>query len=146
MAANVKFIRGQNVTLRFYQNGTTKYVAAKNWDIEANGTEVNEGVNGENRDRLDYILNGYTGSFDAYQSDMELMKAIIDQQQAEDDQGPPVIQTFAVQIVLRDGTRKAYLLQEAVVGPFKQSMSTRADPFMLNVKFRCRYMKEIQTI
>ena len=80
MAGNDPFIRGENAVLRVYQQRGAAvspiYIPIKNWKINENATEVVEGVQGENRDRLDKVTNYYDITFDAYLQDIELWTAI----------------------------------------------------------------------
>ena len=146
MATNIPFFRGQNVVLKFFQEGKPVYLAAKNWDVEENATEVAEGVNGEHRDRLDKVTNYYTASVDVYQTDQEVVEAYMAAQDADDNNLLPKKQTGAIQINHRDGTRAAYLLQEMKVGPMKLTNSSRSDAVMLNLKMRFRFYKRIPSI
>jgi hypothetical protein len=146
MAANIPFFRGQNCVLKAYQNGKPVTLLAKVWDVDENATEIAEGVNGEHRDRLDKVTNYYSTSVDMYQTDQEVMQAIMDAQDVDDANGLPLKQTCAIQINHRDGTKAAYILQECKFGPFKESQGGRADAVMLNLKIRFRYFKPVPTI
>lgn len=146
MASNVPFFRGKDVVLKLYQDGKPVYIAAKNWDVEENATEVAEGVNGEDRDRLDKVTNYYSASVDIYQADQTFMDAYIAAQAKDDASVLPLKQSAAIMIKHRDGTRAAYLLQEAKFGPTKTTQSGRADAVMLNVKVRFRYYRKVPTI
>lgn len=150
MAANDPFFRGEDVTLRFYQQsgGAMKnvYIAAKNWEVEEDATEVAEGVGGENRDRLDKVTNYYRGSVDIFQADQEVMNAIIAAQDTDDANQFPLKQNFAVLIKQVGGVSAAYLCQEAKVGPWKKTMSSRQEVVMLGLKFRFRFYKKIQSL
>lgn len=146
MASNSPFFRGKDVVLKFYQNGKPVYIAAKNWDVSEEATEAADGVNGEERDRLDKVTNFYSASVDIYQSDQTLMQAIMDAQEADDKSLTPLRQSGAVQIKQRDGKRAAYLLQEMKAGPFKMTQSGRTDVVMINLKMRFRYYKSVPSI
>lgn len=145
MAVSDKFFRGQNVTFKFYQNGKNVYIAAKNWNVNQNGTEINDGVNGEQRDRLDFITNSFSASVDMYQSDQEFMQALMDAQSANDAQGLPLKQTAAIQIRHRDGTKATYLLKECCVGPWGTTMSGRTEAVMMNIKLRFAEYSPVQS-
>lgn len=140
MASNAKnnfpFVRGEHITFKYYQSGSPVYFQATNWTCEANGTEVAEGVNGENRDRLDYVLNYFSASIDMNQTDEEPMNAIIADQENEDAANLPLDRQAAVLIRHRDGTKAAYLLKDCVIGPWNTAMSGRADPYKLTLKLR----------
>ena len=146
MATNIPFFRGQNVVFKFYQDNKPVYIAAKNWEVEENATEIADGVNGENRDRLDKVTNYYTASLDIFQTDQEVMEAYLAAQQADDDNQLPKRQTAAVQITHRDGTRAAYLMTEVKAGPMKVTNSSRQEAVMLNLKLRFRFYKAVPSI
>lgn len=144
--ASIPFFRGQNVVLKFYQNNKPVYLQAKNWDVEENATENNDGVNGENRDRLDKVTNYYTASVDVFQTDQEVVEAILAAQEADDFNELPLKQTAAIQISHRDGTRAAYLMTGVKAGPFKMTNGSRSDAVMLNLKMRFQFFKKVPSI
>ena len=146
MAANIPFFRGKDVVFKFYQDGKPVYLAAKNWDVDENATENADGVNGEDRDRLDKVTNYFTASLDVFQADVNAINTYIAAQDADDQSLLPLKQSGAVQIRMRDGTRAAYLLQEMKMGPCKLSMSSRQEAVMWNVKLRFRYFKQVPSI
>lgn len=146
MAKNaIPFFRGQDVVLKVYQNNAPIYLAAKNWTVEENATEINEGVNGEPRDRLDKVTNYYSGSVDVYQTDQEVMQACIDNQVPDDNSSLPLPQAGAVQIRHRDGTRAAYKMTGMKLGPWSENQSGRDQAVMLTLKFRFQYWSAVQS-
>ena len=145
MSSNIPFFRGQNVRLKFYQSGAPVYLAAKNWSVEENAAEIADGVNGEDRDRLDKVTNFYSASVDVFQTDQEVMQAIIDAQTTDDVAGLPLKQTASIQIRHRDGTKAAYLLKEVKAGPFTTAMTSRQDAVMVTLKLRFRYFAPVQS-
>lgn len=146
MAANIPFTRGQNVTLKFYQDGKPIIIQAKNWKVEENATEAADGVNGEIRDRLDKVTNYYTATADLYQADSSVMQSILAAQDADDAQGLPLKQTAAVMKAHRDGTRSAYMMQECKFGPWTDDAPGRSDTIMISFKLRFRFWKKIPTL
>lgn len=146
MASSIPFIRGQNVKLRFYQNGRPIYIPVKNWKVTENATENADGVNGEKRDRLDKVTNFFEVTFDVFQENEDLMTAIMDAQEVDDSAGLPLKQTFAVQKEIRDGTKLAYICTEAKVGPWEETMSSRQEANMIGMKARFRWYKKVPSI
>ncbi len=146
MAFNSPFNRGKDVVLRIYQDGKAIYIAAKNWDVTENAVEVADGVNGEQRDRLDKVTNFFSCSVDIFQTDMAIVKKMMEAQAADDASALPLVQTAAVQIKNRDGTRNVFLLKECKFGPLTLTESGRSDAFMLNLKIRCRFFEEAQSV
>lgn len=146
MASNAAFFRGQNCALRLYQNGKSITVMGKNFDVEENASENNDGVNGEYRDRVDKTTNYFTCTVDLFQNDQEQMDMMLAAQDVDDAAGFQLKQSAAVQIQQRDGTRAAYLLQECRFGPWKQTYGGRDEAVMMNLKIRCRYVRRVQAI
>lgn len=145
-SSSIPFVRGQNVILRLYQQNKPIYVACKTHDIEENATEVVDDVGGENRSRLDKVTNYFTLSLDVFQADQEVIKSYMTAQDADDAAILPLIQNAALLIKNRDGTRAAFVLQEAKIGPMKLSMGGRDDAFMLNLKIRFRFFTPVPSI
>ncbi len=143
--ADVKFFRGENATLKFYQNGKPVYLACKNWSVDQNATECADGVNGEMRDRLDIVTNYFSASADIFQSDQSVMQKLMDAQSIHDAAGLPPNQSGAIQIRHRDGTKANYLLKGMTVGPWGMNNSGRADAVMLNVKMRFEKFDPVQS-
>ncbi len=139
MATNIPFIRGRDVKMKLYQDSKPVLIDAKNFDLEENATENADGVNGEDRDRLDKVTNYYTGTVDIYQSDQHVMQMIMDAQVQDDAAGLPLTQFATIIFNNRDGTRTTYLLKECKFGPFKDTAAGRGDTAMLNLKIRGRY-------
>lgn len=149
MAFNDPFVRGENAVLTFYQQSGAALkkvnIACKNWKVSENATEIAEGVNGENRDRLDKVINYYECTFDIYQPDVEFMTAYIAAQDNDDANGFPLKQTFAVMLKTPRGNY-AYSCQEGKVGPCDTNLSSRSDAVMVSVKARFRYYKQIPAV
>lgn len=144
--ANVPFFRGENVTLKIYQSNSRVVFPGKSFSVEQNATEVADGVNGENRDRLDIVTNSFSGSVDIYQADQTVMNALLAAQTAHDAQGLPLPQHGAVEIRQRDGIVAVYLMTEMVLGPWTNNASGRSDAVMLTLKFRFREWKPMQSV
>lgn len=132
-------IRGRDVKMKMFQDGKPILIDAKNFDIEENATETNDGVCGEDRDRLDKVTNFYSGSVDIYQQDQHVMAKVIEAQDVDDAADAPLTQYATFIFKNRDGTRTVYKLSECKFGPFKDSASGRGDNVMLNMKIRGRY-------
>ncbi len=145
MANDTKFFRGENAVLKYYQNGKPIYIACKNWSVDQNATECADGVNGEDRDRLDIVTNYFSASADIFQNDQSVMQSIMDAQAAHDAAGLPPRQAGAIQIRHRDGTRANYLLKEMTTGPWGMNNSGRADAVMLSLKFRFTKFTPVQS-
>ena len=64
--AAVPFLNGKDAKMKIFINGTEMVANAKNWTVTADVTKTADGVNGEDRDRLDSFVNFYTYSATCY--------------------------------------------------------------------------------
>jgi hypothetical protein len=144
---NLPFFRGEHVTLKFYLNGASVLLNCTNWTVETNHTEIAEGINGENRDRLDIVLNYYQATFDVNQNDQTVMNALIADQDNEDAGALPLPKSAAILIRQRDGQKAAYVMTgDLMLGPWSKNMSGRPDPVKLNCKMRFTKFSAAPTI
>lgn len=146
MSASIPFVRGSNSTFKVYFNNRPLYLPCKVWNVDESATEHADGVNGEDRDRLDKTTNFFDTQLELFQSDMTVMQSYLDAIAADDAQGLPTVQTCALRLKLRDGTSANFILKECKVGPMKLASSGRADPIMLSLKVRSRYFVPVPSI
>jgi len=139
------FLRGKDVVLRFTQQGRPIYLAGKNFQWSQVAVEAADGVNGEDRDRLDLITNYYEGSVDLYMADESVVQALIDQQTNDDAGGSPFVQTGSVRIQHRDQTKAAYKMKQMKLGPWTYNVGGRTETAMFTVKFRFSRWEQTQT-
>ncbi len=144
--SNIPFTRGQNVTLRLFQNGSPVYITTKNFKVEENATEAADPVNGEIRSRLAKVTDYYSFSCEIYENDKVFMDAYIAAQEAEDAQGLSLPQAASVQKKMRDGTRVAYAMQEACFGPWDYAPGEKSSASMHSLKGRFRFWKQLPSI
>lgn len=144
--AAIPFVRGRDAVFKLYQQNKPIYLPCKTWDIDENATENADGVNGEDRDRLDKVTNYFTCKLEVFQQDQSLILAYMAAQNQDDASLLPLVQTGAIQIRQRDGTRAAYLLEEMKIGPLKETLSSRQEVVMLSLTVRFRYWKPVPSI
>lgn len=144
MSDNAKFFRGENTLLKIYQQAKPIYVAGKSWKCTQDATQCVDPVNGEKRDRLDLVTNYYDASLECYQSDQEILTALMASQETADNAGLPLKQTAAILIEHKDGTKAAYMLTECVFGPWDTGSSDRTSAVMISLKIRFRFFKKAQ--
>lgn len=140
------FYRGRDVTLRLTSNGKPVYFAAKSFQWEQVAVEAADGVNGEDRDRLDLITNYFQGTVDIYAADQTQMQMLLDQQTNDDASGSPFKQTGSVRINHRDGTRSAFKMIGMKIGPWTKNLPGRTEIGMLTLKFRFTRWEQTQSI
>ena len=61
------FVSGKNTTFKAYWNAQVWTLAVKSWSIEEVAVEAEDGVNGEQRDRLQKITKYFKCTFDCWE-------------------------------------------------------------------------------
>lgn len=144
MAASQKIVpamTGRHATLVIFQDNAKKSFPFKSWDIKPNVTKHNDGVNGEDRDRLDVTLNYYEITGEMFTVDMEILKAHLAAQAARDAKTVPLDEKGAVRFQPNDGTKISYVLQSLVIDDFNIKNSGRSDKLMTSFSARFTNLK-----
>lgn len=137
--SDVPFFRGQESVFRFFFDGAEVLLNAKSWDVKVNVTKIADGVNGEDRDRLDRTVNYFEITADCFQRDTKLLEAALADIDNDDQSVTPLDKGGGVRIKIRDGSKKAFLCKEMNWDDFNVTASGRSDRTMCKVSFRCRY-------
>lgn len=137
---------GRNATLVVFQDNAKLNLPCKTWNIKPNVTKHADGVNGENRDRLDVTLNYYEGTFEMYTTDLEVLTKHLEAQAVRDDFTLPLDQKGAVRFNLNDGTRKSFVLLGMVIDDFDAKNGGRNEKFMVTQSFRFTDLKDSKAV
>jgi len=139
--ADLPFLRGQQAVLRFFSGSSEVVLNAKNWKANPNVTKIADDVCGEDRSRLDRVVNYWEYSADCYTRDMAALDAFL-ADVANDDTGvAPLDKGAGVRVAPRDGSRKAYVATEVTWDSVDTNAAGRGDRVMITVTFRSRYYK-----
>ncbi len=141
MASKIPFMTGVQSTCAFFIGPTKREIATKTWSITRDVTKINDGVNGEDRDRLDAITNFYDIALEVYAPDAKMVKAFIEDQANDDSGVAPLEKAFSVKLKPRDGTKSGFVCTEVVLGDWKIASSGRTDRLMVTIPLRARYVK-----
>ena len=137
--ASTPFFSGKDAVLRLFINGKETILNAKSWDASPNITKVNDGVNGEDRDRLQSIVNYFEFSASCYMDSGAQIPDVLAYYANNDAQVLPFDAAAAIQFKILDGSKKAFVAKEVTVDDVKISNSGRTDRVMLSLNFRARY-------
>jgi hypothetical protein len=137
---------GKDASIRLFINGQEVVLLAKTWEIGPNTTEVSDGVNGEQRDRLQSITNYFEGNISCFQSDTKALAALIANEQNDDAEVPPFVKTLGFNFKILDGTRQNFIGRETVLGAWKVNQSGRSERVMLAIPIRCRWFIPVPTV
>lgn len=142
--AEIPFLKGQQSVFKFFVDGTEILLNAKSWNVKVNVTKIADGVNGEDRDRLDRVVNYFEISADCFQRDTKLLEAALKDIQNDDTSVTPLLKAGGVRLKILDGSRKAFLCKEMLLDDFDFVASGRADRSMAKVTMRCRYFESVK--
>jgi hypothetical protein len=134
---------GKDAVIRFFFNGSEVPVLAKTWEIGPNVTDVADGVNGEQRDRLQTIVNYFEGTMTVYQNDVSALLQLLSNINNDDLEVLPLDKTFGFNFKILDGTRQNFVGKEGVIGAFRVNQGGRTERVMLSIPFRCRYFSQV---
>jgi len=149
MAASTKilpFMKGKDGKLAVIQDRVRLPYDTKTYSIKPNVTKLNDGVNGEDRDRLDIVLNYYEGSFQMYLKDAQVIRDWLAAQAARDARTAPLEQEGGVRFYPNNGTRQSFILVDLILDDFDFSSNERGANQMITVNFRCGDLKEAKTL
>lgn len=139
------FAIGQNAILQLFYKGN-KYgdeMDVVSWDATENVTEVNDGVCGEDRDRLDTILNFIVVSLTMKVVLFDKIDAMIQHRADQDAQAPGDIALGMSLSPRAKGKGATYGFSECTLGAMKLSAGGRADRLQLTKTVRARYWNKI---
>lgn len=140
----VPFIKGKNSTLKYFQNGDKVDLKVKTWEIEEDGTEIADGVNGEDRDNLDYEVNFYKVRLSLFQESLAVLEKFLDDRTNQDAGVQPLEKVFGLVIKPNDGSKKAFVLSgQGTVDSWKLSSGGRTDRTMLDMPMRFQRLKKV---
>lgn len=144
--ADLLFLKGINSVFKFYLDGSEIVLNCKSWDCKVNVTKISDGVNGEDRDRLDRVVNYFEITADCFQRNMDILQAALKDIQNDDSVVPPLDKAGGIRMKIYDGSKKAYLCKEMVWDDFSMNASGRADRTMMKLTMRFRYFTEVKSI
>lgn len=144
MAASQKIVpamTGRHATLVLFQDNAKKNFPFKSWTIKPNVTKHADGVNGEDRDRLDVTLNYYEFSGEMFQVDLEALEAHLEALEARDAKTIPLDQKGAIRFQPNNGTKASFVLQGMSIDDFDLKQGGRNEKLMVSVTGRFTNLK-----
>jgi hypothetical protein len=127
-------------------NGGRWPVLVKSWRVQEQAVEAADGVNGEQRDRLQKITQFYKAMFDCYDSGNEnTLSNLIQNQSNEDAQLPDLPVAGGLLFTFRGnrGIRQAFTLKNGTLGPLDMNMGGRTSALNHALSYRFQYFTQI---
>jgi len=144
MAKPNPFFVGRDCKLKFFIAGVSiGELDAKSFNVKKVATAVADGIIGEDRDRLDSIVNHYELKLTCHNADLKKLVALLADQELIDEGGIPTDQAMAIVIRPKDGSKTGFQASEAVFDDWSFDIGGMTERAMLEIPIRCRYFKAV---
>lgn len=140
------FISGKNAQFIFFQDSNRVVLDVRTWDVGPNGEAVADGVNGEDRDRLQFIINFFEINCECFLQGVEPIRAMLANQAENDLNVEPLEKGIGLIIQPNDGTQAAFEAGEVTTDAWKWNSPGRVDRGTLNIPLRSRTFEEVPTL
>lgn len=140
------FWSGKNSKFLFFYDGQQVTLHVQNWSVKPNVTEAADGVCGEDRDRLQTMVNFYEISVTAWNTDLAPVEKLLANIDNNDANVQPKDKTAVLSIKPNDGTSAAFVASEISIGAWELSVGGRTERATLTVPMRARFFKPAPTL
>lgn len=144
--ANKPAIRGKDSTLKLFIGDKTIPIDVRRWRAAENATEIEDNVCGEDRARLDKVVNFYTVTLELLTSDATLIRELLKDQQNDDAGAIPQEKAVAGLLREKGGKKFAWRMSGVVLGAWDIGADDRASAVNQNVPLRCQYFEEVPVV
>lgn len=139
---DIPFFSGKDAVFRLFLGGPEVVLNAKTWNCKLNATKVADGVNGEDRDRLQTIPNYFEMNSDCFMNNSKLIDAAVSVIANSDAGVAPLQAAGGMRIRILDGSRVSYIATELVLDDWDIRQGGRTDRVMMGLPMRFRYFKK----
>jgi hypothetical protein len=141
------FFRGKDVTLIFLRDSQRVEFKCKTIDVKRNATNANDGVNGEDRDRLDSITNFYEIQIECFMEDARELQMLLDEDAQRDTRTQPLENGVGLLVRPNNGTKYSAQASQVTIDDWDWSAAPgRTEASMLKVPLRARYFNTIPSV
>ncbi|HEU4728386.1 MAG TPA: hypothetical protein VFT22_10865 [Kofleriaceae bacterium] len=141
-AGPAPFFLGKHCKFRFFQNAQAVTVDVLKWSVKPNVTKYQDGVNGEDRDRIGRETNFFEGTFECRQVDTSALKALLASQDNDDAGVVPLDQAVGVTVTPPNQNKAAFVGKGVVIDDWEWASEGRTERHRLTIPFRCRYFDQ----
>ena len=143
MASTKPFMVGKNFKAKFFLDGSAVVLDIESIDVKANVTEINEGILGEDRDRLQAETNFFEISLTCKVIDTAVVEAVIKNTSNDDAKVEPLSKDFALIAQPNNGLTKGFTAREICIGAWGLSIPKRTELVSFTLPLRARYFETI---
>jgi len=138
--ASIPHASGKDATINLFINGSAvATLDIKSWSCKRNTTKIDDGVQGENRDRLDAITNSFSIDLEGFNQTMTKLQALLTDLANDDAQVQPTDKQVSFVIKPRDGTKVGFLAKGCCLDDWEIGAQGRTDRIMSKIPLRAQY-------
>jgi hypothetical protein len=142
----VDFWSGKDSRVVLMQDDEQVVLDVLNWSCKPNGVKAADGVCGEDRDRLQFIVNFYELTLSCKQTKTQAIAAFLDAQ-ANLDTGVADLQRGVYMLINPlDGTQGAFQATQVTLDDWDFRAGGRSERNDLNTPLRARYFTPLPTL
>lgn len=143
MPMPIPAMKGKSAFLKLFVDNSKKDVAIKSWEFGPDVTKINDGVCGEDRDRLDVEVNFFTIMLTLYVIDAKIIATFISDQAAMDTGLQPTEKAVGGVLKPQDGSKFGFAMKECTIDDWKLACAGRTDRSLITLPMRARYLDQV---
>lgn len=137
------FMKGKDSTLvLFVKQIKVAALDVQEYELGPDVEKIADDVDGEDRSRLDKVINFYNLSLKCFNATGDKMIMLLDYDVTVDTNNQPQVD-FGLQLKEIGGSKRQFGLEECVIDDWKWAGGGRKDRSMLTIPIRGRYYKKL---
>jgi hypothetical protein len=141
------FYSGKDTKVVFFIDGAKVTVDVTSWSAKPNVTDANDGVCGEDRDRLQTITNFYEVSLTCKQTGVDDLKKLLVDTDNDDAAALPLDKQIGILVRPHNGTSVGFVTSgDTAIGGWDWASPGRSERQTLTIPIRAQYFKPVQTL
>jgi hypothetical protein len=141
------FLSGKDAVMRYFQDDNeVATLNVKSWEFGPKVTEFQDGVNGEQRDRVGSQTDSYEINLELYVDTLEQIDVLIKDRDNEDARAVPLNKSALMQLFPRGAGQKAYAFTDLAVGAWRVKHSGRKERLTVSLPLQAGDMKKIPNL
>jgi hypothetical protein len=143
--ADIPFASGKDAVFRLFLGGPEVILNAKTWNVKMEGVKAEDGVNGEQRDRLQFIPNYYSLDSECFFNNARILDQLLANIANIDAGVAPLVAAGSTRLRLLDGSRANYVASELCIDDWDFRQGGRTERLALGLPMRFRFFNKGKT-
>ncbi|GEM_PF-6517469 len=136
------FWRGRKTKVAFSIDNTKVVLVVQKWSVEESAVDHDDGICGEDRNRPDRTVTGYSGKMDVLLEDLKPIKALIKNTQNDDAGVEPLVKAISWGIT-HQGITEGFQAGGTIVVKWNLDVGGMAEPGKTTITWRSQYFTAV---